>query len=80
MASPEAKLGAPNSNQQDQTYNIHHRQDVVLDVFASVVPDHHFVGDHERLHEALAADRAPPPVAAARLLAAVLGLGGRVER
>lgn len=28
---------------QDQTYNIHHGQDVVLDVFASVVADHHFV-------------------------------------
>lgn len=52
----------------------------MLDVFASVVPDHHFVGDHERLHEALAADRTPPPMAAARRLAAVLWLGGGVER
>lgn len=67
-------MAALKSNQQDQTYNIHHRQDVVLDVFASVVPDHHFVGDHERFHKALAADRAPPPAAA------VLWLGGRAER
>lgn len=75
-------MTALKSDQQDQTYNIHHGQDVVLDVFASVVAHHHLVGHHERLHEALAADRAPPPRAApARRLAAVpLQLGGRVER
>ena len=53
----------------------------MLDVFASVVAHHHFVGDHKRLHEALAADRTPPPAAAsARQLAGVLWLGGRGER
>lgn len=52
----------------------------MLDVFAPVVADHHFVGDHEGLHEALAADGAPLPVGAVRRLAVVVGGGGRVER
>lgn len=65
---------------QDQTYNIHYGQDVVLDVFASMVTDHHFVGDHERLHEALGADGAPLPVGAVQPLAVVQGGGGRVDR
>lgn len=81
---PGVAMTALKSDQQDQTYNIHHGQDVVLDVFASVVAHHHLVGHHERLHEALAADRAPPPpppAASVRRLAAVpLRLGGRVER
>lgn len=45
----------------------------MLNVFASVVTDHHFVSHHKRLHEALAADRAPLPVGAVGPLAVVLG-------
>lgn len=52
----------------------------MLDVFASVVADHHFVSDHERLHEALAADGAPLSVGAVRRLAVVSGDSGRVDR
>lgn len=52
----------------------------MLDVFASVVTDHHFVGNHERLHEALGADGAPLPVGAVQPLAVVQGGGGRVDR
>lgn len=28
----------------------------MLNVFASVVTDHHFISDHKRLHKALSAD------------------------
>lgn len=52
----------------------------MLNVFASVVTDHHFISDHERLDEALAADGAPLSVGAVRLLAVVLGRGRRVDR
>lgn len=52
----------------------------MLDVFAPVVSDHHFVGNHKRLHEALAAHRAPLPVGAAWVLAVVLGHRGRLDR
>lgn len=68
------------AKRKDQTYNVHHRQDVVLDVFAPVVSHHHFVGDHERLHEALAAHGPLPASAAARGLAVILGHGGRADR
>lgn len=63
-----------------QTYNIHHRQDVVLDVFAPVVSHHHFIGDHECLHKALAAHGAPLPAGAARGLAVILGRRRRLDR
>lgn len=44
----------------------------MFDVFAAVVADHHFIGDHERLYEALGADGAPLSVGALRRLAVVL--------
>jgi len=49
----------------------------VLDVFASVVADHHLIGHHERLHEALRADGSPPSAGAVCPIALVLGRGGR---
>lgn len=52
----------------------------MLNVFASVVADHHFISDHERLHEALAADGASLSVGAVRLLAVILRDRGRVDR
>lgn len=52
----------------------------MLYVFASVVADHHLVGDHERLYEALGADGPPVPVSVGRLLAGVLKDGGQVDR
>ncbi len=52
----------------------------MLNVFAPVVTDHHFISNHKCLHEALAADGAPLSVGAVRLLAVVLGYRGRVGR
>lgn len=49
----------------------------MLDVFAAVVADHHLVGHHQRLHETLCADGAPPSpprVVAARVVGS--GCGG----
>lgn len=37
-----------------ETYNIHDSQDVLLDVPATMVTHHHFVGYHQRLHVTLA--------------------------
>lgn len=65
----------------DQTYNIHHRQDVVLNVFAPVVTDHHFISHHKRLHKALGADGAFLSVDGVRPFTLVTGSGGgRVDR
>lgn len=63
------------NKKQDQTYNIHDGQDVVLDVLASVVAHHHLVGHHQGLHEALGADGAPLTLRTAR--GVVILRGGR---
>lgn len=65
---------------EDQTYNIHYRQDVMLNVFAPVVTDHHFISDHKRLHKALSADGALLSVDAVRPFTLVVGnKGGRAR-
>lgn len=50
----------------------------MLDVFASMVTDHHFISDHECLHKALGADRALLSVSAVRMPAAVWRKVGQV--
>lgn len=63
---------------QDQTYNIHDRQYVVLNVLAAVVAHHHLICHYQGLHKALRADGASLTL---RTACAVVTLsGGRSYR
>lgn len=54
------------NKKQNQTYNVHDRQDVVLDVLAAVVAYHHLIGHHQGLDKALGAHGAPVTITTAR--------------
>lgn len=39
------------NTERDETYNIHYTQNVVFDVFATMVSHHHFVCYYQRFHK-----------------------------